>query len=228
MEGNPFLKPSYSNNFEVSHTYKNLIFTTLSYNHTKNGYNTINFTDTLSNLQVSKPINFITSYNYQWSNSVPFTKISWLQSNNELDIIYNRSASSIQGTVPSLAALSAYLSTSNSFYFVKDRTFSGELSFWYQFKNADGLQTRKDQYNLNAGAKMLVLKKHVQLTAGLTDLLKSNQYRYTTLINNIKQTYANYYDSRQLRFSLRYVFGNEKVKQQNRQTGNADETKRNK
>lgn len=228
MEGNPFLKPSYSNNFELSHTYKSFIITALSYSHTSNGYSNINFTDTLSRLQVTKPTNFITAYNYQWSNFISFTKINWLQSNNEFDVIYNRSASSIQGTLPSLSALSAYFSTSNEIYFVKDKTLSAELSFWYQLKNADGLVTRASQYNLNAGAKILLFKKHVQLAASLTDLLKSNEYRDHTVINNIKQAYANYYDSRQLRLSLRYVFGNQKVKQQNHQTGNTEETKRNK
>jgi hypothetical protein len=155
------------------------------------------------------------------------TKVSWFQSNNEFDIIYNRSTSSLQETDPLLKGLSAYLSTSNEFYLSKDRKFSAELSFWYQFKNIDGIQERKEQYNLNAGAKMVILKNHLQVTLNVADLLKSNEYRYTTLINNIKQTYANYYDSRQLRISIRYVFGNEKLKQLNRQTGNTEETKRN-
>ncbi|CAM4020901.1 Outer membrane receptor proteins, mostly Fe transport [Pedobacter westerhofensis] len=226
-EGNPFLKPSYNNNFELSHLYRNLITTTLSYSHTNNGYSNVNFTDTLSNQQVSKPVNFMTGNNYQLSNSLSVTQISWLQSNNEIDISYNRSASTIRGTAPGLARLSYYLSTSNQFYFVKDKTFSGELTFWYQFKNIDALQVREAQYNLNAGAKMLVLKKHVMLTASITDLLKSNIYRYSTVVNGIEQRYDNYYDTRQLRLSLRYTFGNEKLRQQNRQPGNTDETKRN-
>jgi len=228
LEGNPFLKPSFNDNFELSHSYKNLIITTLSYSRTNNGYNTINFTDTLSNLQVAKPINFIRSYNYQLSNSVSVTKINWMQSNNEFDLIYHRSASFLQGIVPSLARLSAYISTSNEIYFVKDKTFAAELTFWYQFSSVEGLQISNGRYNLNAGTKLLLLKKHVQLTLGITDVLKSNQYRYTLLVNHIKQSYENYYDSRQLRLSVRYVFGNDKARQQTRQTGNAEETKRNK
>jgi hypothetical protein len=227
-EGNPFLKPSYSSNFELSHFYKNLILTTLSFSHTNNGYSTVNFTDMLSNVQISKPINFISSYNYLLSNSVSITKMKWLQSNNEFDIIYNRSYSSFEETIPSLTRVSTYLSSTNEFYMFRDKTFSVELSFWYQSKNIDGLQIRKHQYNLNTGAKMLILNKHLHLTFSLTDLLKSNIYRYTVLVNNIKQTYANYYDARQLRMSVRYVFGNNKVGQKNRQTGNSDETKRNK
>ncbi|RZL55143.1 MAG: TonB-dependent receptor, partial [Pedobacter sp.] len=44
-EGNPFLQPSYSNNVELSHTYKSVFTTTLSFNKISDGYNDVNFVD---------------------------------------------------------------------------------------------------------------------------------------------------------------------------------------
>jgi len=226
-EGNPFLKPSYSNNLELSHTYAAVLTSSVSFGYTNNGYGDVNFTDRQSNIQVIRPVNFITGYNYQFSNSLSLNPAAWLQSNSQLNLFYNLSNSSLAETNASLKGVGAYFSTNNQFYFNQDKTLSGEAGFWYQSGGIDGLQKFERQYNLDIGLRKLLLNKRLQLTAGLTDVLKSNQYRYTSLVNNIEQRYANYYDSRKLRVSIRYNFGNDRAKATARKPGNDEEIRRN-
>lgn len=225
-EGNPFLQPSYSDNIEFSHTYKGVFTATLSFNKTTDGYNDVNFVDENSNSQVLKPVNFIEGYNYQISNSIIINDLKWLQSINQIDVFYNLSKSNLPETVDDLSGFGAYFSTTNQFTINQKKTFFGDVNFWYQFPAVDGLNHNKAQSNLDLGLKTLMLNKKIQMAINVTDVLKTNKFRYSSLINNISQTYNNYYDNRQLRLSVRYNFGNDKIKQTERKAGNEEERRR--
>lgn len=226
-EGNPFLQPSYNDNIEISHTYNNVFTTALSFSHTTNGFNDVNFIDAGTNIQAAKPVNFITGYHYQFSNAVTFNALKWLESINQVDVFYNASNSSIAQTPSKLNGFGAYFSTLNQFVFNSSKTILAEASFWYQFPAVDGLNQNRNQYNLDLGIKRLLFNKKIQLAITATDVLKTNQYRFNSLINNIRQEYNNYYDNRQLKITFRYNFGNEKIKQQDRKLGNEEERRRN-
>ncbi|WP_316843291.1 outer membrane beta-barrel family protein [Pedobacter psychrodurus] len=226
-EGNPFLQPSYNDNIEISHILNNIFTTTLSFNHTTNGFNDVNFIDVNNNIQAAKPVNFITGYHYQFSNAVTLTVLKWWESINQADVYYTVSHSGITQTQSNLNGFGAYFSTLNQFVFNPSKTILGEASFWYQFPSVDGLNLNKNQYNLDLGIKTLLHNKKMQLALTATDVLKTNRYRFNSLVNNIRQEYNNYYDSQQLRITFRYNFGNEKIKQQDRKPGNEEERKRN-
>lgn len=225
-EGNPFLQPSYNDNIELSHTY-NIYSTSLSFSKTTNGFNDVNFIDAATNVQAAKPVNFITGYHYQLSNSITLNVVKGWESINQLDVFYNTSHSGIPQTLGSLEGFGAYFSTLNQFVFNPSKTILGEVSFWYQFPTTEGLNKNKNQYNLDLGIKTLLLNKKMQLAITAGDVLKTNRYRFSSLVNNIRQEYNNYYDSRQLRITIRYNFGNEKIKQQERKPGNEEERRRN-
>ena len=125
-----------------------------------------------------------------------------------------------------VAEFGAYFSSLNQVVFNHSKTILGEVSFWYQFPTVDGLNKNKNQYNLDLGIKTLLLDKKIELAVTASDVLKTNQYRFSSLVNHIRQAYNNYYDSRQLRITFRYNFGNEKIKQQGRKPGNEEERRR--
>ena len=225
-EGNPFLKPSYNNNVAIAHTYKNVFTTTLSFSNTLAGYNEVNFVDVLSNIQSSKPINFITGYNYQLSNSILLNPLKFWESTNQFDVFYNRANSSLSQTLSRLAGFGAYFSTINQFALNRAKTLMGDISFWYTWPTVDGLNQNRNQYNLDLGLKTLFFDKKLQVAFAATDVLKTDRYRFSSQVNHIKQEYNNYYDSRQLRLSIRYNFGNDKIKRQEVKQGNEEERKR--
>ncbi|WP_316832628.1 outer membrane beta-barrel protein [Pedobacter aquatilis] len=225
-EGNPFLKPSYNNNVSFSHLYKQVFTTTFSFSKLSDGYKDVNFIEGSSAIQVSKPVNFITGYNFQFSNSFVFNRLKWFESINQVDVYYNVAKSSLQQTLTNLSGFSAYLSTVNQFILNRKKTILSDVSFWYQFPSVEGLNNNQHQYNLDVGLKTLLLNKKLQLAINATDVLKTNRYRFSSLVNHIRQEYDNYYDSRQLRLSIRFNFGNEKIKQAERKAGNEEERRR--
>ncbi|WP_316795891.1 outer membrane beta-barrel family protein [Pedobacter agri] len=225
-EGNPFLQPSYNNNIEFSHIYKNTLTSTFSFSNTTNGFNDVNFIDANTNTQASRPINFIKGYNYQFSNAAVFNPFKKWQTINQFDVFYNVSKSNIVQTQDELIGFGAYFSTLNQFTLNQSKTFFADLNFWYQFPAVDGLNKNRSQYNLDFGIKALLLNKKLQLSLNANDVLKTNKYRFSSLINNIKQDYNNYYDAQQLRFTARFNFGNEKIKQLERKAGNEEERRR--
>ena len=225
-EGNPFLQPSYSHNIELSHTYTSSLTSTLSFSGATNGFADVNFIDVNSNFQATKPVNFITGYSYQFSNSLVSKPFDNWQTINQFDVFYNVSKSAILQTQTNLSRMGAYFSTSNQFTMNKSKSVLADVNFWYQFPTAEGLNEIKSQYNLDFGVKTLLLDKKLQLSLSANDLLKSNRYRFSSLINNIKQDYNNYYDARQLRITARFNFGNEKLKQTDRKSGNEEERRR--
>ncbi|MFD2583309.1 TonB-dependent receptor domain-containing protein [Pedobacter vanadiisoli] len=221
-EGNPFLQPSYNDNIEFSHTY-NIFTTSLSFTKTSNGFNDVNFTDQATNIQASRPVNFITGYHYQLSHTIGFNVIKGWESNSQLDFFYNVARSGIAQTLGNLNGFGVYFSTLNQFVFNSSKTILGEISLWYQLPTVDGLSQNKSQYNLDVGIKTLLLNKKIQLAFTAADVFKTNRYRFSSVINNIRQEYHNYYDSRQLRITFRYNFGNEKIKTRDRKSGNEEE-----
>ncbi len=225
-EGNPFLQPSYNQNLELSHTYAGVLTNALSLSKTSNGFNDVNFTDAGTKVQVSRPVNFLTGYRYQFSSSLVFNRLKNWEANAQADVYYTHFNTALPDVQTGLNGFGAYVSASNQFTLNKAKTFFTELNFWYQFAGVEGLNDTEPLYNLDLGAKMLFLKKKLQAGIQATDVLHSNRQRYSSSLNNIRQVYNNYYDSRQLKLSIRYAFGNEKLKQVNRRAGNEEERKR--
>lgn len=226
-EGNPFLKPSYNNNISLMHIYKQVFTTTFSFSKTADGYNDLNFVDSLSNTQSSKPVNFVTGYHYQLSNSVVLNPLKAWESTNQLNIFYNIANSSLPQTLSRLKGFGAYFASTNQFILNRSKTVLGDISFWYAWPAVDGVNKSRSQYNLDIGFKTLWLDKKLQIALAATDILKTDRYRFSSLVNGINQVYNHYYDNRQLRFSVRYNFGNEKIKRQEIKQGNEDERRRN-
>ena len=209
------------------HIYKQLFTTTFSFSKTADGYNDVNFVDVLTNTQSSKPVNFITGYHYQFSNSVVLNPLKIWENTSQLDVFYNVANSALPQTLKRLTGLGAYFASTNQFVFNQSKTVLGDISFWYAWPTVDGVNKSRSQYNLDIGFKTLWLNKKLQIALAATDILKTDRYRFSSLINGINQVYHNYYDSRQLRFSVSYNFGNEKIKRQEIKQGNEEERKRN-
>ena len=147
-QGNPYLTPQFSYNYELTHTYNGKLTTTLNYTNT---------TDVISNIIKRKRgssneiIGFLTSDNIaKYSNmgiaiSSPVKFAKWWNSNLYANIYYNH----YQGTYISnetntptvvdldLAFTSFTININNSFTIGKGWT--GELSGWYRYKTIEQL-----------------------------------------------------------------------------------------
>lgn len=225
VEGNPFLQPSFSDNLELSHTYKNLS-SKLYYSNVTNGYQQLPIVDAATNTQVITVQNFYHTDLVGLNESYLFNKYDWWESANSINIYYSISTSNSAITRSNLESFNAFVSTSNDFVLNKTKTLFFNLSYWYNFPGSADLASSNGFSQLDMSLKCLLLKSKLTLSISGNDLLYTNKPVYTLYSNGVKIQYKNYYDDRSVRISLVYKFGNSNVQVDEKEVGNTDEKNR--
>src|SRR5574338_510391 len=116
--------------------------------------------------------------------------------------------------------------TQNIFKFNKKETLSGEIDFDYSSPSKALMFDITGSYSLDLGLRYALLDKKLNVNMVVSDIFKTSIARFTTYPNSVKQVYKNDYDSRFVRISLSYKFGNKKINVEKKGTGNMEELNR--
>lgn len=225
-EGNPFLQPSFSDNYDFTYTYKSNLRTNLFLNRTTNGFGTI-FTPIADiTTQIVTRQNYFEDYNFGLGESYSIKGISWLQNNNSVYLLGSKTE--FYGDVISAEEMNGfrfYTSTNNTISFSKASKF--QVNFWYSTSYKTNLFDFGEMYNLSFGYKHDFLDKALQFSLFLNDVFDTGSLNnLVSNVNNIKQNYTQNYSNRYLRLSLTYSFGNKKINVNQRGFGNDEERRR--
>lgn len=202
--GNPFLKPSFTNNIEfnfIKGNWHNSVY----YSDMKDGYGQI----TVFEEDVQKTI-FDNYFNYKEIGVIEtyyLSKLKWLSSSNTFNLSFIKSKSVSSVTDSKISGINCSFSTSNDFYFDKEKRYILNLSYWHYFNGIVDLKKHADISQLDISFKILFLNKNLQISISAYDLFKTNYPLYTRYTNQTKVTYRNYYDIRGGSISLTYKFG---------------------
>ncbi|WP_259067900.1 TonB-dependent receptor domain-containing protein [Mucilaginibacter sp. X4EP1] len=224
-EGNPFLQPSFSDNFDLSHVYKNLLRTEVFLNITNDGYGTVFTSDPTNNTLVITRQNYYKEYYYGAGETITADITSWWQSQNSVYLLGSKSKftngiNAAPGDSPEF-----YFSTNNSFSLSKLTQF--EVDYQYNTGYKRGLYQFGYTSGLNIGFKQSLVKDKLQLSLFANDVFNTAYLKnYTSVVNGIKQVYSENNSSRFFRISLTYNFGNSIAKMNQRDFGNDEERKR--
>ncbi|WP_255478246.1 TonB-dependent receptor domain-containing protein [Rhizosphaericola mali] len=210
-EGNPYLRPSISNNFELTESYKNFNFT-LQYSFSNKQVGRIGVIDTITNITISQLSNFLSSKNLVFGSNYTLNQIKWLHSYNEFDVYYNRSNSTSKNTAPVIDGWGAVFRSNNSIYFNKKKTLIGGIYFNYQFPEINGINKFKQYYYFNISGKYVLIDNKLVLGINVSDIFKTLNIPFNSRVNNILTTNMVNNDSRRLRITAIYSFGNSKMK----------------
>lgn len=226
LEGNPRLKPSFNHNLEIAHTYNNFLTTTLAFSTEVNKFDVILFLDKLTSIQQMTYLNYLSGQNILLSINANLNQIKWLESNNQISLAYIKSKSKLSQTPHQVNGFSPYFSSVNQIILNKKKTFIAGLNLEYQLPYVDGLYHSNGYFNLSPSLKILLHNKNLQISISGNDIFRTNMPHYTTEVNQIKHRSLYYADEQNFKISFRYLIGNNKIKGSNRETSNADETKR--
>lgn len=221
-EGNPYLAPEYNTNFEVSHTYKNMLTSSVFFNVTNNGFNYITVASTDTNLVYTKPLNFIQTYRAGISESISLQLFGWLDNNNQVSV-YHTTARSAVPYIKSVEGIGVYLATNNNIYLNSDKTLAAAINCWYQFPEVDHIGKTDAYYKMDVGMKAAVLKKKIDISLTVNDIFLSSATAVSTNINGIPQKLTNFQLYRYVLLGVSYRFGSSEHKAIRTDTGNADE-----
>ena len=227
IEGNPSLQPAFTDKVEASHTYKNRLISSASFSVTTNGFGLVPRVDINTRQQIFTRENYYTLYQYGVSETYIFNPSSWWRSQNQANVFYSQFKINDAVNFPDQKGLGAYLSTNNSFSLNKKKTVRGEINFLWRYPGVSGVyKVNMPYYRLNLGLSMSFLDKKLQCLIALNDLLKTVVFDMTTFTSGIRQDIYIYNDTRSLKVSLKYNFGNNKISVKGRKFGNQDEKNR--
>lgn len=226
-EGNPFLQPSFTDNFEFSYTYKRKWRTYAFLNILSDGYGVVFNADEAANNQVITRQNYYDEYFYGIGESYSTSITSWWQSQNAIYLL--GSDSDFDNTISASPqnGLQFYATSNNSFS-LGERT-KMQLDYVYSSSHKRGLYEFGQTSGLNISFRQSFLNKKLNASVLINDVFNTNFLRdYTSVVNNIRQVYNENSSSRFVRFSLTYNFGNDDINVRKPGFGNNEEQNRSK
>ncbi len=216
--GNPFLEPTFSYNFELTHTYKNWLTTSLEYSFTKNEIN-----ETIeqgTNIFYSRPGNFGKRISYGASVNINYKILKWwtlqwyneVQNNSFTGSIYTQTLNN-KGT---------YWVSAPTNIFQLNKNWTAELSGTYQTSIYIGQFVTIPVFTLRTAVSKKILKDKGTFKAALNDALFTNQPGGNIkAIANSTARWKSYLDTRVFVMQLSYRFNKGKSLQA-RQAGASD------
>lgn len=223
QQGNPNLTPQYSDNVDVSYTFMGAMSLGLNYSKTNDAITFVLRQDDVKKQTFVTNENLATKTNYGVSLNVPIpvTK-KWLVSTN-VNYFVNRYKGKYLGNDLDLSIPILNLNIQNRITLPKD--WSAEVSGFYVSSAVQGVIVGNSLWAINAGISKQLMDKRLSLRLNVQDIFWSQRFSGKFNFQNLDVTVAGLNDSRQVRLTASYRFGNQKVQQARRRNGGADDEK---
>jgi iron complex outermembrane receptor protein len=223
-KGNSFLKPQYTNNFEVNYTYNKSITVGLGYSHT---------TDVITDLILPKPgtdttyqtnDNLRTQKSYSVNIYAPYQITKWWSGNINFNGFYlgfksdNFAGGNVDNGQAAFTAKSTQTLTLGKF--------KAEITGDYRSSLRYGIYYLFPRYSMDAGVSRSFANKKLTVKVALNDVFNTltNNLNSTALGNNFQIRQKS--DTRVLRLNLAYNFGSTNIKARQHKGGAETEKSR--
>ncbi len=222
--GNPYLKPQFSHNIELTHSFKNMLNTTLSYSTTNDIIQEVleqvdsTHTSFVKRSNIAKQNSFGISMNA----GVPVTK--WYRTNIYAQVIYNQYKGFVNTGDINVSATGFMANISNQFTVKKGWTF--ELSGFYRSKMIEGILIAKPMGRADFAVAKSIMKDKGMIRVNFRDFLNVQHFQGYSKYQNVDVTIANTWDSRQVNVSFTYRFNKGQSVQHRDHNGAGEEQNR--
>ena len=225
QKGNPYLNPQFTSSFDISHTYKGSITTSLSYSHTVDVMTTVTEQEdeTLKTFAIERNLDEQNVYALSVFAPIPVQK--WWNINNNLQLFHMGFKSKSENGDLDAGQFAMTYNMDHSF--TLDKTFTAELSVQYQSPLQYGIFKIGSQVVMNAGIRKSFLNNKMNLRLSMNDLFDSRSQHLSTNYQNMNLNFTEKGESQVGRLTLSYRFGKNEVKAaRRRSTGLEDEANR--
>jgi hypothetical protein len=219
-QGNPYLKPQYSNNIEFSHIFNGFLTTTLNYSATKNMFmETFDQEGEYATIVRRGNIGKRENAGIAVSAQVPVGKLltSMLYANYN----YNKFTGDLHGERLEIEAGNVTFNVNNQFRFKKG--WSAEVSGWYRTKGIEGQIMIKPMGALSAGVSKQVMKGKGSVRLNVRDIFYTQMPRGQINFKSTEASFVNKRDSRVANVTFTYRFGKPLNGNGQRKKGSASE-----
>ena len=228
--GNPFVQPSFINSVSLSHQFKSMLTSEISY-YVSNGditqiirhkNDTIYFQH--DNWANSKGFSISETFNMpiaKWWTTASGASTSFSQTNVYKNLveegIYQPRYNSWQGI---------YFYSNNTFNLNKTRTLTLQANIWATTRADYGEGYMSSRWNLDLGLRYSLLSNKLQLSLYAGDIFYTSDMTFHSTVSGIEQSFHQTYDSQYLRLTVSYKFGNDKISINSHQGSNTEEKRR--
>ncbi|GGH09585.1 TonB-dependent receptor domain-containing protein [Mucilaginibacter phyllosphaerae] len=220
-QGNPFLKPQYTNSFELSYTYNKTINVTLGYSRTSDVSTQVLLTDSVTKATYQTNLNLQSQDSYNININSPYTIAKWWTGNINATGFYQKfKADSLLGGQLNAGKAAYQIRATQNFLF---SGFKAEVSGNYQSSLRYGIFDIRPQYSVDAGVSRSFANKKLNVKLSVSDIFDTRRNNVSSHFQSVNLDIRQKNETRLGRLTLTYNFGNSKIKASQRQTGADDE-----
>ena len=213
-KGNPFLKPQYTNNFELKYTYRYALNFAVGYNHTTDYSQTIT-TQTGQQTQATTD-NIGTLDNAYINISAPLPITKWWEGYANVTGFLNHYKGVLPNGILNEKAFGFNYYIQNNFKLGKG--WSTQLSSWFNAATREAIFKTRSLGSLDAAVKKNILKEKGSIRLTVTDIFNTQQWRQSVQFANMDFTYRRKWESRGVRLQFSWSFGKTKFAARERDT----------
>ncbi len=207
--GNPDLRPQFSHNIELSHTYKNFLTTTVNYSRTTDIIQMVIEQNEAKNETFVKQANI--AKQRQWGAAVsvnnPITK--WWKSSFYINAFNNKFDGIVNDTFITISATTLTLNGSEQFTFAK--TWTAELSGFFRTGGIEGVIVTKPLGMLSFGLSKQIMKKQGTVRLNVRDIFYTQRFKGASKYGNVDAAFQESPDSRVINIGFTYRFAKGKM-----------------
>ncbi|MCB2376512.1 TonB-dependent receptor [Hymenobacter sp. BT635] len=216
-QGNPNIRPSFSHNFEFTHSYNNMLSTAISY-----GHHTDVLIDSYQKVEGTQVVvnsfrNFRSAESLDGSLTLmkPYLGGKWMTVTTA-----GFSFAKVNGGNVGLGSARPSAMLSSNHTLTLGKGLKAEVSGMYMSPMTFGGLAFQSQFFTSFGISKTVLKEAGTLTLNVSDVLNTQQNRYEVLAGGLNSRHNNKVESRFVKLNFSYKFGKKTVKaSQRRDTG---------
>ncbi|MEO7311157.1 MAG: outer membrane beta-barrel family protein [Chitinophagaceae bacterium] len=224
FKGNPYLLPSFSNSFELKHSYKDFLFTSLSFTHRSRESGLVILQDAVTKVttNISQNIGYSNYAGLDVTLSLPVTK--WWTMENNAGVYLSNSVSEFTGYEYNTSNVSANLSSDNTFTLPKN--YKIQASVYYSAPSRDGYTKQRSSAGGSLGIQKQLWEKKASLKFSISNI-GNNAYRAHLQSNLLDITWRNQWEGPRFSLSFTWKFGSSSIKaNRQRRTASSDESNR--
>lgn len=224
--GNPYLKPQFSHNVELTHTFKGKITTTLNYTKTSDIITQVLEQDDATNTTYVQMDNIADQQQIGLSVNAGLPLTKWWVANAYLNGFYNEYKGPVNGTEVELSAPGFMANIQNTFKFNKG--WGAEATGFFRSKTQEGVFTSEAMGQISFAVSKQVMKGKGALRMNFRDPFDLQKFRGGSKYGTVDVKLQSQWDNRTVYASFTYRFGKPIQGQQPRRKngGAADEQNR--
>ncbi|MFI5451566.1 TonB-dependent receptor domain-containing protein [Pedobacter sp. UC225_61] len=222
-KGNPFLNPQYTNNFEVSYTFKQKYLLSVNYSRVNDVITQVLLPDESKKALYQTNANLAKNVSYGANLNVPIKPFKWWDMNNNFNVFHlSFESPSLAGQKLKTGKTSFQYKMQNNFIIIPGLT--AELSGNYESPIDYGTLSIGNRYYVDMGLSKSLLNKKASLKLALSDVFNTNEQNITSAYPGLTYDLYQKNDTQIGRISFTYRFGKNEIKPaRRRSTGTEDE-----